>query len=405
MPAGEGAGWDRPTMGVVLAGFCAFLGFYVPQPLLPMLSGLFGVSHVAVSLTITLATAGVALAAPLIGLVADRFGRKRVIVTSAILLALATLGAATADGLRPLLAWRFLQGICTPGVFAVTVAYIQEEWAGRGAGSATAAYVTGTVIGGFTGRFTSGLVATRWNWHLSFVTAGLVGLAAAVLLWRWLPCESRFVRRAGDRSTFASASDHVRNRRLIATFAAGFCVLFSLLGVFTYITFYLAAPPFRLRPSGLGSLFFVYLIGAVVTPLCGRQIDRYGHRLSLSAAIGVSITGVLLTLGQSLWIVIAGLAFCCTGVFVAQSAANSFIGIATTHSKALAVGMYVTFYYAGGSLGAVLPGYLWTRYGWPGCVALFVGVQLITVAIALAWWTAPGGEEDRKVVESITSAG
>ena len=113
---------------------------------------------------------------------------------------------------------------------------------------------------------------------------------------------------------------------------------------------------------------------------------------------------MLLTLGQNLWIVIAGLAFCCSGVFIAQSAANSYIGVATTHSKALAVGMYVTFYYAGGSAGARLPGYLWAAYGWPGCVAFFVAVQLITVAIALAWWTAPGGEEDREVVESITSA-
>lgn len=404
MPTVEGAGWDRPTLAVVLAGFSAFLGFYVPQPLLPMLSSLFGVSHVAVSLTITVATVGVALAAPLVGLAADRLGRKRVIATSALLLALSTLGAASADRLPALLVWRFLQGIFTPGVFAITVAYIQEEWAGRGAGSATAAYVTGTVIGGFTGRFTSGLIATHWNWHLSFAAAGSLGLAAAILLWRWLPVERRFVRRGKNQSTFASASDHVRNRRLIATFAAGFCVLFSLLGVFTYITFYLAAPPFQLRPAGLGSLFFVYLIGAVITPLCGRQIDRYGHRLSLAVAIGTSIVGILLTLGQSLTMVIVGLALCCSGVFVAQSAANSFIGVATTHSKALAVGMYVTCYYAGGSAGAVLPGYLWTAYGWPGCVALFVAVQLITVAIALAWWTAPGAEEDREVVESITSA-
>jgi YNFM family putative membrane transporter len=395
---------DHRTLAVVFAGFCAFLSLYAPQPLLPLFSEVFRVSHVASSLTVTVATLGVSLAAPFIGLAADRLGRKRVIVWSAYALASATLLAATASGLRALLFWRFLQGVFTPGVFAVTVAYIQEEWAGQGPGRATAAYVTGTVIGGFCGRFTSGMVATHFDWRLSFAVLGMMGLASATVLWRYLPVERRFVRTPAEDSRLEAAADHFRNRRLLATFAAGFCVLFSLLGTFTYITFYLAAPPFHLNPAGLGSLFFVYLIGAVITPLCGRAIDLHGHRLSLAFAIGVAISGVLLTLSHSLAWVMVGLALCCTGVFVAQSAANSFIGIATTHSKALAVGLYVTCYYAGGSAGAVLPGYVWPRWGWPGCVALFIAVQLITVAIALAWWSPPSPDDDHEVVETLTSA-
>jgi len=36
-----------------------------------------------------------------------------------------------------------------PGVIAVMLAYVNEEWAGRGVGRAMSAYVTGTVFGGF----------------------------------------------------------------------------------------------------------------------------------------------------------------------------------------------------------------------------------------------------------------
>ena len=50
--------------------------------------------------------------------------------------------------------------------------------------------------------------------------------------------------------------------------------------------------------------------------------------------------------------VLAGLAVCCTGVFTAQTAASSFIGVAAKQNRALAVGLYVTFYYVGGSVGA-----------------------------------------------------
>ena len=52
--------WDHRTLAVVFAGFCAFLGLYATQPLLPLLSEVFRISHVAVSLTVTVATLGVA---------------------------------------------------------------------------------------------------------------------------------------------------------------------------------------------------------------------------------------------------------------------------------------------------------------------------------------------------------
>jgi len=116
---------SRSTLPVAFAGFCAFLGLYVTQPMLPLLEQVFKVGKSAVSLTLTASTLGVAIAAPLIGSVADRLGRKRVIVWSAGLLTVATLLDATATGLPSLVLWRFFQGLFTPGVFAVTIAYVQ----------------------------------------------------------------------------------------------------------------------------------------------------------------------------------------------------------------------------------------------------------------------------------------
>ena len=377
------------TLAVVFAGFCAFLTLFATQPLLPAFEAIFHASKVAVSLTVTVSTLGVALAAPLIGTVADRLGRKRVIVSSAFLLAASTILAATATTLPSLLFWRFLEGIFTPGVFAITVAYIQEEWAGSGRGSATAAYVTGTVLGGFASRVTSGFMATHFNWQMSFVALGTLGLLGTAVLARWLPRERRFVRTSGETSTLSAALDHLRNRNLLATFLAGFCMLFSLLGSFTYITFYLSAPPFHLNSAALGSLFFVYLFGAMITPNAGRIIDRYGERLTIAVATASSLTGTLMTLSHVLWVVVVGLAFICAGVFVCQSCTNSYIGTAAKHSKALAVGLYVTFYYAGGSVGSSVSGYLWSLGGWPACVALFASVQVLTIVITTFGWDKP----------------
>ena len=119
----------RPrTLGVVVAGFCAFLQLYVTQPMLPLLREVFDAGTVEVSLTMTMAALGVALAAPWAGLMADRYGRKRVIVASSFLLAITSLLAATSPTLQALIIWRFLQGACTPGIFSITIAYINDEW-------------------------------------------------------------------------------------------------------------------------------------------------------------------------------------------------------------------------------------------------------------------------------------
>jgi MFS family permease len=99
------------------------------------------------------------LAAPFVGRLADAWGKPRVIVTAAFVLAAATILASTAATLNQVIGWRFVQGLVTPGVFAVTVAYIHDHWDPSRAGRATAAYVTGTVIGGFVGRATSGVMA------------------------------------------------------------------------------------------------------------------------------------------------------------------------------------------------------------------------------------------------------
>ena len=369
----------------MLAGFCAFLDLYATQPLLPMLARLFNVTEVKIGLTVTLATAGVALAAPFAGSISDRAGRKRTIVWSSTALGVFTALAALSRGLDDLLLWRFLQGVFTPGIFAVTIAYIHDEWHGSESGQATSAYVSGTVVGGFSGRFLSGFIATHIGWRWVFVTLGVLNLAGAFAMWRWLPRERTRVHKA-TAAPFSVAASHLRNPKLLATYAVGFCVLFSMTSVFTYITFYLAAPPFHLLPSTLGSLFFVYLIGAAITPVSGRWIDRFGQRRALALAIGGGVAGVLLTLIQNLGAVVAGLAICCTGVFIAQASASSYIGVATRHNRALAVGLYATFYYAGGSAGAAFPGFVWRAGGWPACVALIAAVQALTVLLALTLW-------------------
>ena len=388
-----------PTVPLILAGFAAFLELYATQPLLPLFARVFHASAFKASLTVTAPTVAVALSAPFVGRLADRWGLRRFIVGSAFALTLATGLAATSATLNQVIFWRFMQGIVTPGIFASAIAYIHEVWPPSHAGRATAAYMTGTILGGFTGRAVAGLVAADVSWVAAFVALATLNLAVAMVLAFRLPPEPRApaVDIDADRG---SLHDHLRNRQLLTTYAVGFCVLFTQVAVFTYVTFHLAAPPFSLSTSALGWLFVVYLVGAIATPFAGRWIDAYGHRVGIGLAMSIGGAGVLATLAPSLIAIVCGLALCATGVFVAQATTSSYIGAVTTRDRALAVGMYSTFYYAGGSTGAALPAVLWTRGGWPACVALVVFVQCVGGAIAFTQWSRVVAPPDSALPEA-----
>lgn len=381
-----------PVFPVVLAGFTAFLDLYATQPLLPLLMRVFGASHFAVSLTVTASTMAVAIAAPVVGRVADLAGRKRVIVGSAFVLAVATALCATSTGLNQFIGWRFVQGLVTPGIFAITIAYIHEEYPAWYAGRATAAYVSGTVTGGFCGRAMVGLMASSLGWKTAFAALAVVNIGAALVLARWLPRE-KAARRADVNPGGGHRTSVLRllgNSRLFATNVVGFCVLFSQVAVFTYVTFHLEAPPYGLSTAGLGWLFVVYLFGAAVTPIAGRWVDIYGHRAGLAVGMGVGSMGAALTLTAPLALIVAGLALVGSGVFIAQATASSYIGVVTSKDRGLAVGLYSSAYYLGGTAGGALPSLFWERGGWTACVLLVIVVQAATLGTALRFWRPAG---------------
>ena len=360
-----------------LAGVCTYLNMYCTQPLLPFLQRIFHATEIQVSMTVSATILAVALVAPLVGLMAESIGRKRVIVPCLYALIPATMLVATAHTLDQLIFWRFMQGVFVPGVVAVMMAYITEEFAGAYVGRAMSAYVSGTVLGGFGGRFISGIITQQLAWQYAFVIIGVVNLIGAIAVQHSLPKARRFTRAHHWRASILEALHHLRNARLLAVYAMAFAVLFSLVGAFTYANFYLARPPYGLNSAQLGSIFFVYLLGVVITPLSGRFLDHYGMRPTSIGAFAMAAAGLLLTLMRPLPLIIAGLAVFSSGIFIFQAVGTVQTGIVAGKARSSAAGMYVTFYYVGGSLGAIVTGWTWVADGWRACVWLLIGVAAI----------------------------
>jgi predicted MFS family arabinose efflux permease len=367
-------------LALFLCGCAAFLNLYATQSILQTFAAQFHISAKAAGWSITVTTLAVAVTAPFVSRLTGRFEQRTVISVAALLLAVPALMTAYADSFAEVLVWRCVQGLLIPVVFATSVAYIGDRWRGGTVTEVTSLYVAGTVLGGFAGRFVTGVMTEYVGWREAFELLAVLSLMVGGFIQFLLPAAWSRTDR------FKTSSSGVLRKPLLAAYGVGFCVLFSQVAAFTYAGLYLGLPPFNLGPAALGTLYMVFLLALIVIPIAGRLSKARPHAelLGLAAVLGVS--GSALTLVPSLGCIVVGLALSSTGVFLAQAAANAFITTTAGDNKAGAVGVYLTCYYLGGSCGAIAPALIWEQWGWAGCVALIIGFQLLTLLIALTGW-------------------
>jgi predicted MFS family arabinose efflux permease len=317
-------------------------------------------------------------------------GRKRIIAAAMFAVVVPSVLVALAPDVPTLIVWRFVQGLLLPPIFAVTIAYLGDEFPPAEIASVAGIYTAGASLGGFCGRFIPGILADLAGWRAALFAVAAITLAGAVAIALLMPRERKFVRSEGLAASARQMLRHLRNPQLVATYAVGFGVLFNFIATFTYVSFHLAAPPYNFSSTMLGAVFVTYLVGSVTAPFAGRAIARFGRRSTMIAVIAAWIAGIALTLAPEVTLIIAGLALCAGCGLICQAVSTGYVAETAQEGRSSAVGLYVTVFYAGGGLGAVLPGLAYETAGWPACVAL-VALMLVAMAliVALAWSTKP----------------
>lgn len=372
---------ERLTIAMI--GFFAFLQVYSVQAILPVLQSDLHASEVQIGMAVGATVLAIALISPFIGMLSDAFGRKRFIVGSLFLLALPTAMIGFGYTVDELIFWRFLQGLSIPGITVVLIAYISEEYKD----SLTAMmslYVSGTVLGGFSGRFFAGYLEHFIGWRHGYLAMAGLTLIGAVWVLNSLPTSRHFVVSENFKSAFATLISHTKNPHVISSCVLGGCVLFSLVGCFTFINLHLADAPYQLSTAQLANIFSIYLIGMAITPLTTQLIARAGMVKTIMLAISLSVIGIILTLSTPLSLVIVGLTLMSSGVFITQSATISYLTSHVNQGRSLASGLYYFSYYGGGFIGAYGCAIAYQMGAWNGTVVLILILQLM--ALMIAWF-------------------
>ncbi len=371
---------SRERFALYAGTVAAYADMYITQSILPVLAVQFGVGAARAGLTVSAVVLSIAVASSFYGPLSDGLGRRRVMAGATALLAVATLACAFAPSLGALVALRALQGAFVPGMTAVSVAYAGDRFAAGGLPSVVAGIIGASVTGGLLGRVLAGGIAAHGGWRAPFVAFAALTALAALLLARWLAGDD--VRRSqGMREAWTGMLQHLRDPRLAGAYLVGGALFFAFIGVFTYLPFRLAAPPYELPTGVISSVYLVYAAGVVSSRVAGRLSGRIAPRTLIAVGLAVEAAGMVLTLGRPLAVLVAGLVVLVVGTFIAQAVAPAFVNMTAETAKGGASALYLTSYYVGGTLGAAIPGLAYQAAGWNGVVAVCLAA---TVAAMLA---------------------
>jgi MFS family permease len=288
--------WGSSALYVILASsLMGVMGVSLISPVLPDLRGVFGISDAQVGLVVTAYTLPGIFLTPFIGLVADRFGRRRVIVPLLFVFGVAGAGISFADTFAQVLGLRFLQGIGASALVSLAVTLVGDFYDGtqRNAVMGLNGSVLGTgaavypLLGGFLATF-------RWSAPFLFFGVGiLVGVVAVVSLREPAGIETTEVGaylRGLHAATVRPAS--------LALFAAIFLAFFVFYGAVLTVLPLLLSDEFGLGASQIGPILsMVALASATVSSQYGR-VSQWRSAPELVAlgfvAHGASLLGVWL---------------------------------------------------------------------------------------------------------------
>jgi MFS transporter, AAHS family, 4-hydroxybenzoate transporter len=176
-------GYDVQAMGFVAPALSAAL--HIPRPALgPLLSS---------------GTIGMMFGAITFGTIADRFGRKPILIACTLMFGIMSLITATADSLQAMWVYRLLTGFglggAMPNTIALTAEYAPRKYRSIAVTTMFCGFSVGAAVGGFVA---AGLISS-FGWQSVFVVGGLIPLVTAALSFRLMPESIRFLLLKGGQ--------------------------------------------------------------------------------------------------------------------------------------------------------------------------------------------------------------
>ncbi len=330
------------------------------------------------------------LATPLWGNIADRFGRKLVVIRAALGLGITVFLMGLAETVQQLLLLRLLQGLLS-GFIAANIGFVSAETpphrVGYALGMLQSATAAGSILGPLLGGIASDLLGIRWT----FIAVALLCLLSAALVWRYVREHYPPNPAALRPSLWAPFAFALRSSRILALLGVILISQAAMMTIAPVLPLYLEqlhAPRQLLSTlTGIAAASAGVAI-AIASPLWARSGEQRGaHWVLLTGSALASLLyaaqalaphyGVLLLLRAATGVAVAGLLPTLYALLNRQAPES-------LRSSIMALGSSATL--LGNLLGPLLGSTVAIRLGMEWS---FLAAALLMGMVSLTLWTAP----------------
>jgi len=281
---------NRPLLVIFLTIFVNLVGFGIIIPLLPFYAETFGASPLTIGLLFAVFSACQLLAAPALGDLSDRYGRRPVLIFSLLGTVVSFVMMAMAHSIAMLFAARIVDGL-SGGNISTARAYVADvtepKDRARAYGLIGAAFGLGFIMG----PALSGVLAA-YSYTAPIWAAAAITMVATLMAWFWLP-ETVHRAAAGTGMPFRNLAEMLRRPGLRRMLWIDFVYWFAF-AIFQTTFALFVARRFGFDVSQTGYFFAAFGIlgavvqGALIRPVVHRLGDKPTFILGLvCAAIGL----------------------------------------------------------------------------------------------------------------------
>ena len=368
------------TIALALSGCAELMALFFIQPLLPKLASEYAIPVSHVSIILSAETALLALGLLFTGTLSDRFGQKRLIVTSLLVGGLLTILCPLATSWTQLVILRALIGLCLSGIAAAATSYISEEVAPAMAGIVTGYFVFGNSIGGMSGRVIASQLMDIVPLSSIFFVFGAILMAVGAFVAVFLPkCRNTSVANSLNlMAVIRGGTEHFRNLNISLFFVISFVIFGTFTSLYNFMAFYLHNAPFNVSFASAGLISTCFVLSFITAPQAGKLALKFGEMNVLAVMLGMMIVGIILTaLATAAWFFIIGVVLFTAAFFGCHAIGLAWVSKNASRAKGQATAFYLFFYYMGGSVVGYISGLIFAAFGWTGlaiCLAtLLVG--------------------------------
>jgi len=363
--------------------YCTILtlcSLYAAQPIQPVFQQEFALSQLQAMLFTSLMMLPLGFAPLFYGYILEMFCARQMISMAILALGIMEILFACSGNYLVLLTIRAAQGLIIPAILTGLMSYISITSKNEDVQHAIALYIGATITGGFLGRFLSGFFTEVFGWQFFFFVLGGL-LILGYFLLRHLDADGRV---GYSKPNLSQIIKLLGDKRFLYIYLIIFAVFFVFAALLNLLPFELKRLNPELSETGVGFMYFGYIMGVLISLLNRKLLKLFATESN------IVLTGILVfmigTAGfaiddqRSMFIFMFVF---CTGMFTVHTVLSGFLNKLSQQNKALANGLYLSFYYTGGAIGSFVPGILYGSWGWDIFLCVLLGVLVIATIMTL----------------------